>query len=147
MKKGILLAVAALFCAVSFCSADDLTVGSKEWRDAIKASQDLNAKGDYQKAADTAVLSYQKAWYQLSVLRTLMGGKRDENKHWGSYNVEYQTDPKEAKFAGTAEQRTACLTQIKAIRETLQVVETEGNSDKVVGIEEYLQKYEKGILR
>jgi hypothetical protein len=147
MKKSILLAVAVLFCAVSFSFADSPTVGTKEWRDAVKASQDLNANGEYQKAVDTAVLSYQKAWYQLSVLRTLMGGKRDDNKHWGSYNVEYQTDPKEAKFAGTAEQRTACLNQVKAIRETLKTVEAEGYSDRVSGIEEYLQKYEKGLLR
>lgn len=127
-------------------SLGTLTVGSAEWRDQISAAQELNASGSYAKAVKTAPLSYQKASYALNYLRQLMGGKRT-GKNWGSYSVEYQTDPKEASFAGTDAEKAACLKQIKAVRVLIAKATEEGYADRVAYIEPYLAKYEDGILR
>lgn len=156
MKQAYLLA--CLFLVATFCYGKGKevvttapvagpVVGTAEWRDAVKSAQDLNKQGKYQEAVDAAPLSYQKAWYALSVLRQMMGGTRGASGNWGGYNVEYQTDPKEGKFAGSADEREACINQIVDIRDLIKQATDEGYSKNVDGIEEYLVKYEKGILR
>lgn len=124
-----------------------LTVGTVEWRDAVKAAQDLNHAGKYAEAVKAAPLSYQKTSYALNYLRQLMGGVRGASGNWGGYKVEYETDKTQATFAGTDKELAACRKQIKVVRSLIAEATDAGYADKVAYIEPFLAKYEDGILR
>jgi hypothetical protein len=122
-------------------------IGTAEWGAAVTAAQVLNHEGKYAKATKAAPLSYQAASYALNELRRLMGGKRDSEGNWQPYNVEYKTDKTQPTFAGTVDQKAACIKQIAVVRTLVEKAEAEGYADRVAYIEPYLKGYETGILR
>lgn len=118
---------------------------SKAQRDAIAAAQELNKAGKYVEAEKAAPKNVMKAFYGLSHLRQLMGGKRDSSGHWSGYDVD-----KKGKLV--TDDMDGVLAQVKAIesyclsaRSSGVTVDGAGNS--VEYVEKVLASYKAGILK
>lgn len=93
---------------------DQARTAAKSIETANAEAQAFNKNGEYEKAAEATPFTHAEVWYRLSMLRTLMGGHRNDDGHWNGYNtkctcLDKEKDTWECKFNGSLVIKAACV--------------------------------------